>query len=70
MATVKKDNKPISSKEDLPATRVLRKRELVEHLSHDNELLNLEHTRESREVRKAASTGAATEIARFAFDAI
>lgn len=64
MATVKKDNKPISSKEDLPATRVLRKRELVEHLSHDNELLNLEHTRESREVRKAASTGAATEIAR------
>lgn len=60
----KKDNKPISSVEDLPATRVLRKRELVSSLSHDNEILNLELTRESREVRKAGSSSAAAEISR------
>lgn len=61
----KKDNKPISSVEDLPATRVLRKRELVNTLNHDNEILNLELTRESREVRKAGSSSAAAEIARY-----
>lgn len=60
----KKDNKPISAVEDLPATRVLRKRELVNSLSHDNEILNLELTRESREVRKAGSSSAAAEISR------
>ncbi|CAM9091647.1 unnamed protein product, partial [Ectocarpus fasciculatus] len=40
------------------------KRELVNTLNHDNEILNLELTRESREVRKAGSSSAAAEIAR------
>lgn len=65
MSIKKSDNKPFSSREDQPATRVIRKRELVENLHHDNEVLKQDLTRESREVRKAGSSGAAADIARY-----
>jgi hypothetical protein len=57
-------NKRISSKEDEPMTRVLRQRELVESLKHENEVLRLDLTRESREVRGSQSSGAASDIGR------
>lgn len=60
----KNKNKRESSVEDQPMTRVLRQKELVEHLKHENEVLRLDLTRESREVRRANSTGAATDIGR------
>lgn len=58
-------NKKQSSKEDLPTQRVLRQREMIENLRHDNEILKLDLTRESRDARRAASSGAVTEIGRF-----
>lgn len=53
-----------SSREDLPQQRVLRQRELVESMKHENEILRLDLTKESREARKSQSTGAASDIAR------
>ena len=58
-------NKRISSKEDLPIQRVLRQREIIENLRHDNEILRLDLTHESRDSRRASSSGAATDIARY-----
>lgn len=60
MSTTKK----ISSKEDEPMQRVLRQRELVESMKHENEVLRLELTRESRDAKKSTSSGAAAEIGR------
>lgn len=57
-------NKRISSVEDQPMTRVLRQRELVEGFKHENEILRLDLTRESRDARKTSSVGAATDIGR------
>lgn len=57
-------NKKVSSVEDQPMTRVLRQRELVEHMKHDNEILKLDLTRESRDARKSSSSGAAADIGR------
>ena len=45
-------------------TRVLRQREMVESLKHENEVLRLDLTRESREVRGTTSSGAASDIGR------
>jgi chromosome segregation ATPase len=53
-----------SSVEDQPMTRVLRQRELVENMKHDNEILRLDLTRESRDARKSSSSGAAADIGR------
>lgn len=52
------------TKEDEPMQRVLRQRELVESMRHDNEILRLDLTRESREARKTSSVGAAADISR------
>mmetsp|Transcript_32208 Transcript_32208/g.32834 ORF Transcript_32208/g.32834 Transcript_32208/m.32834 type:complete len:537 (+) Transcript_32208:85-1695(+) len=57
-------SKKISSKDDLPINRVLKQREIIENLRHENEILKLDLTQESRESRKAASSGAAMDIAR------
>jgi len=57
-------SKKISSREDLPIQRVLRQREMIESLRHDNEILRLDLTHESRDSRRAASSGAAMDIAR------
>ena len=57
-------NKKVSSVEDQPMTRVLRQRELVENMKHDNEILKLDLTRESRDARKSSSSGAAADIGR------
>eukprot|EP01041_Mallomonas_annulata_P008843 gene8843-18322_t len=57
-------SKRISSKEDLPIQRVLRQREIIDTLRHENEILKLDLTHESRDSRKAASSGAAMDIAR------
>ena len=57
-------NKRVSSVEDQPMTRVLRQRELVENMKHDNEILRLDLTQESRDARKSSSSGAAADIGR------
>lgn len=57
--------KRISSKEDEPMTRVLRQRELVDSMKHDNEVLRLDLTRESRDVKGTTSSGAAADIGRY-----
>ncbi len=44
--------------------RVLRQRELVENYKNENEVTRLDLTRESRDARKAASSGAAQDISR------
>ena len=46
-----------SSREDQPMQRVIRQREAVEHMRHDNEVLRLELTREERESRKNSGSG-------------
>lgn len=53
-----------SSQEDEPMQRVLRQRELVESIRHENELLRLDLTRESRDMKKTSSAGAALDISR------
>jgi hypothetical protein len=58
-------NKRQSSVEDQPMTRVLRQREIVESMKHENEILRLDLTRESRDARKTNSSGAANDIGRF-----
>jgi len=45
-------------------TRVLRQRETVDNMKHDNEILRLDMTRESRDARKSNSSGAAQDIGR------
>ena len=45
--------------------RVLRQREMVEHMKHENEVIRLDLTRESRDAKKSASAGAATDIGRY-----
>jgi chromosome segregation ATPase len=62
--TIPNNTKRISTREDLPMMKVLRQRETVDHMRHDNEVLRLDLTRESRESRKANSTGAASDITR------
>lgn len=57
-------NKRQSSVEDQPMTRVLRQREIVESMKHENEILRLDLTRESRDARKTNSSGAANDIGR------
>ncbi len=59
------NNKRISSKEDEPMQRVLRQRELVESMKHENEVLRLDLTRESRDVKGTTSSGAAADIGRY-----
>ena len=44
--------------------RVLRQREMVEHMRHENEVLRLDLTREARDARRSNSTGAAADIQR------
>lgn len=58
------DKKKVSSKEDEPMQRVLRQREMVESMKHENEVLRLDLTREARDARRAGSTSAAGDIAR------
>lgn len=53
-----------SSKEDLPTQRVLRQREMIESLRHNNEILKLDLTKESRENKRASSSGAMKDITR------
>ena len=60
-------NKRESSREDLPAQRVLRQREVIENLRHDNEILRLDLTRESRDAKRAQSSGAVLDITRYMF---
>lgn len=62
--TLNNTAKRLSSKEDEPMTRVLRQRDVVENMKHENEILKLDLTRESREARKINSSGAATDIGR------
>eukprot|EP01039_Chlorochromonas_danica_P009443 gene9443-10432_t len=58
------DKKKLSSKEDEPMQRVLRQRELVESMKHENEVLRLDLTREARDARRAQSSGATADIGR------
>jgi len=44
--------------------KVLRQRELVENMKHENEVLRLDLTTESRDARKTNSAGAASDISR------
>lgn len=60
-------SKKQSSKEDEPMQRVLRQRELVESMKHENEVLRLDLVRESRDVRGNMSTGATADISRYIF---
>lgn len=59
-----KMSKRESSREDLPTQRVLRQRELIETLRHNNEILKLDLTKESRENKRTSSTGAIKDITR------
>ena len=59
-----KPKKRESSREDQPMVRVLRQRETVEHMKHENEVLRLDLTREARDARRSSSTGAAADIQR------
>lgn len=56
-----------SSREDLPTQRVLRQREMIESLRHNNEILKLDLTKESRETKRASSSGAMKDITRYNF---
>ena len=53
-----------SSREDEPMIRVLRQRELLDHMQHENEVMRLDLTRESRDARKSNSSSAAADIQR------
>jgi len=57
--------KRISTVEDQPMTRVLRQREMIENMKHENEVLRLDLTKESRDAKKLASAGAAADIGRY-----
>jgi hypothetical protein len=60
MSTVRRE----SSREDHPTQRVLRQRELIETLRHNNEILKLDLTKESRENKRTSSSGAMKDIIR------
>ena len=53
-----------SSREDQPMMRVLRQRELVDKMHHDNEVLRLDLNREARDAKKSTSSTAAADISR------
>ena len=59
--------KKVSSKDDLPVQRILRQREIIDTLRHENEILKLDLTQESRDTRKTSSSGAAMDISRLDF---
>jgi hypothetical protein len=44
--------------------RVLRQRELIDNMKHENEVLRLDLTRESRDAKTSQSSGAAADIGR------
>ncbi len=54
-----------SSKEDLPTQRVLRQRELIENLRHNNEILRLDLTKESRETKRLTGEKGIADIGRY-----
>lgn len=56
--------KRVSSNEDKPAVRVLRQRELISQMHHENEVLRLDMTRQLRESKRATGGAGAREIAR------
>jgi len=56
--------KRVSSNEDKPAVRVLRQRELISQMHHENEVLRLDMTRQLRESKRATGGAGAKEIAR------
>lgn len=60
--------KRISTVEDQPMTRVLRQREMIENMKHENEVLRLDLTKESRDAKKLASAGAAADIGRYSLN--
>lgn len=64
MSSNNNTNKRISSVEDQPMTKVMRQRELVDHMKHENEVLRLDLNREARDTRKSTSSGAAADIGR------
>ena len=66
---INKDVKRESSREDEPMVRVLRQREMVETMKHENEVLRLELTREGRDAKKATSSSGAADIQRLQDDA-
>ena len=53
-----------SNREDQPMVRVLRQREMVEHMRHENEVLRLDLTREKRDAARSDSKSAADDITR------
>lgn len=57
-------NKRISTREDEPTMRIIRQKEAVDHMKHENEILRLDLTRESRDARKSTSSSAAADIGR------
>jgi len=57
--------KKISTKEDEPMMRVMRQREAVDGMKHENEVLRLDLTREERDAKSSTSSGAAAEIGRY-----
>lgn len=59
-----KDVKRDSSREDQPMVRVQRQREMVEHMKHENEVLRLDLTTESRNAKKGNSASGAADIQR------
>ena len=61
---VNKDVKRDSSREDEPMVRVQRQREIVEDMRHDNEVLRLDLTRESRDAKRSTSSSGAADIQR------
>jgi hypothetical protein len=65
--TERKVNKSVkrdSSREDEPMVRVQRQREIVESMKHENEVLRLDLTRESRDQKKSSSSSGAADIQR------
>lgn len=64
MPTKIDERKRQSSLEDEPMQRVFRQREDVTHQAHENEILRLELTRESREALKTTGKGGNNEVSR------
>ena len=58
-------SKKISVKDDLPMQRVQKQREIIEAMKNENEVIQLDLTREKRDAKKASSTVAATDIMRY-----
>jgi len=61
---VNKEVKRDSSREDQPMVRVQRQREMVDHMKHENEVLRLDLTTESRNAKKSSSASGAADIQR------